>query len=90
MHGLALVDFKRPNAPVGFRVDVTTGQHSANDSLKAHVTAAVGAPTDIKTNLFGGNVDLTVPTSSESNSVEEKYSSASSSKPANTSAQNSR
>ena len=59
LHGLALVDFKRPNAPVGFRVDVTTGQHSANDSLKAHVTAAVGAPTDIKTNLFGGNVDLT-------------------------------
>jgi opacity protein-like surface antigen len=59
LHGVALVDFKRPNAPVGFRVDVTTGHNSANDSLKAHATATVGAPTDLKTSLFGGNVDLT-------------------------------
>jgi opacity protein-like surface antigen len=59
LQGVALVDFKRPNAPVGLRLDVTTGHNSANDSLNAHATAAVGAPTELRTRLFGGNVDLT-------------------------------
>ena len=59
LQGVALVDFKRPDAPVGLRVDVTTGHNSANDSLKQHLTTLVGAPTDAKTSLVGGNVDVT-------------------------------
>jgi len=59
LQGVALVDFRRPNTPVGLRVDVTTGRNSANDSLKQRITAAVGAPSDGKTRLFGGNVDVT-------------------------------
>lgn len=59
VYGLALVDLKLPNTPVGIRLDVSTGHNSANDSLKSHLSAAVGAPTDGKTTLLGGSVDVT-------------------------------
>ena len=59
LHGLALVDFRLPRTPVGLRLDLSTGHNSANDSLKTKLSAAVGAPSDAKTNLFGGSVDVT-------------------------------
>ena len=59
LHGLALVDLKLPKTPIGVRLDVGTGRNSANDSLKSHLSAAVGAPTDGRTNLFGVIADMT-------------------------------
>lgn len=59
LHGLALVDLKPRNTPIGFRVEASTGHNAANDSLKAHLTSVVGAPTDGKTRLVGTMVDVT-------------------------------
>ncbi|HVH31528.1 MAG TPA: outer membrane beta-barrel protein [bacterium] len=50
---LAMVDVKLPKTPVGIRLDVSSGHNSANDSLKSHLSAAVGAPTDARMNLTG-------------------------------------
>jgi opacity protein-like surface antigen len=62
--GLALLAFKLPSLPVGFRVDVTYGANSANDRLKSDLTTALGQPTDEKTKLVGASVDLTYQSSS--------------------------
>ncbi len=51
--GLAVVDLKLPKTPIGFRLDVSTGHNSANDSLKSHLSAVVGAPTDARIRLTG-------------------------------------
>lgn len=51
--GLAVVDLKLPKTPIGIRLDVSTGHNSANDSLKSHLSAAVGAPTDAEVRLTG-------------------------------------
>lgn len=59
LHGLMLVDLKLPNSPIGFRFDASTGHNPANDSLKTHLSAAVGAPTDAKTTLLGVNAGVT-------------------------------
>ncbi len=59
LHGLAVVDLKLPKSPIGFRLDASTGHNAANDSLKSHLTAAVGAPTDGKTTLVGVIADVT-------------------------------
>ncbi len=59
LYGLVLVDLQLPETPVGLRLDLSTGHNPANDSLKARLSAAVGAPSDGKTNLLGGTVDLT-------------------------------
>jgi opacity protein-like surface antigen len=59
VHGLALIDLKLPKSPIGLRLDVGTGHNPANDSLRAHLTAAVGAPTDGKTTLSGVLLDVT-------------------------------
>src|SRR5438105_13740409 len=58
-HGLALLAFKLPSLPVGFRVDLTYGANSANDRLKAQLTNNLGQPTDEKTKLAGASVNLT-------------------------------
>ena len=58
-HGLALVGFNLPKLPVGFRVEGAYNHNSANDRLKAAISALAGAPGDSKTELLGGNVDLT-------------------------------
>ena len=58
-HGLALVGFNLPKLPVGFRVEGAYIHNSANDKLKAAITAFTGAPGDSKTELLGGNVDVT-------------------------------
>jgi len=63
-HGLALLAFKLPALPVGFRIDVTYGANSANDSLKAQLTTQLGEPTDEKTKLAGVSVNVTYPASS--------------------------
>ncbi len=59
LHGLAFIDLRLPKTPVGLRLDLSTGHNSANDSLKSKLSAAVGAPSDGKTNLLGGSVDVT-------------------------------
>ena len=59
LHGFVLVDLKLPNTPVGLRLDLSSGHNSANDSLKSRLSAAVGAPSNGKTNLLGGTVDVT-------------------------------
>jgi hypothetical protein len=59
-HALALLAFKLPVLPVGFRVDVSYGSNGAKDSL----TNRVGAPTDEKTKLAGASVNLTYQSSS--------------------------
>ena len=63
-HGLALLAFKLPALPVGFRIDVTYGANSANDRLKDTLSAALGQPTDEKTKLAGASVNVTYPASS--------------------------
>src|SRR4029077_6704465 len=55
--GMALGHFALPR--FGVRLDATSGDNSANDQLKADLPAAVVAPTDAKTKLLGGSVDLT-------------------------------
>ena len=57
--GTALVDFKLPRSPLGFRVDGVFGENAGNDQLNADLSAGVGAPTEGKTKLLGGNVDVT-------------------------------
>ena len=51
--GLAVVGLKLPKTPIGFRLDVSTGHNSANDSLKSHLSALVGAPADARIRLWG-------------------------------------
>ena len=63
-HGLALLAFKLPVLPVGFRVDVSYGSNGANSTLKDSLTNRVGAPTDEKTKLAGASVNLTYQSSS--------------------------
>ena len=63
-HGLALLAFKLPVLPVGFRVDVSYGSNGANNTLKDSLTNRVGAPTDEKTKLAGASVNLTYQSSS--------------------------
>jgi len=63
-HGLALLAFKLPALPVGFRIDATYGANSANDSLKAQLTTQLGEPTDKKTKLAGVSVNVTYPAAS--------------------------
>src|SRR5881394_2084748 len=58
-HGLALLAFKLPGLPVGFRIDVSYGSNGANNTLKDSLTNRVGAPTDEKTRLAGASVNLT-------------------------------
>ena len=59
LYGLVLVDLELPKTPVGLRLDLSTGHNSANDSLNSRLSAGVGAPSDGKTNLLGGTVDVT-------------------------------
>ena len=59
LYGLMVVDLKLPNSPIGFRLDASTGHNPANDSLKAHLSAAVGMPADAKTTLVGVNASVT-------------------------------
>ncbi len=63
-HALALLAFKLPVLPVGFRVDVSYGSNGANNTLKDSLTNRVGAPTDEKTKLAGASVNLTYQSSS--------------------------
>ena len=60
-HGLALLAFKLPALPVGFRIDATYGANSANDRLKDTLSAALGQPTDEKTKVAGVSVNVTYP-----------------------------
>ena len=59
LYGLMVIDVKLPNSPIGFRLDASTGRNPANDSLKTHLSAAVGAPADAKTSLVGVNASVT-------------------------------
>jgi opacity protein-like surface antigen len=57
--GLALLAFKLPMLPVGFRIDLSYGANSANDRLKDTLSTALGQPTDEKTKLAGASINLT-------------------------------
>ena len=57
--GMAFVALQVHGWPLGFRVDGTYCKNGANDQLKADLTTRLGQPTDEKTKLFGGNLDLT-------------------------------
>lgn len=59
LFGLAMFDLKLPHSPIGVRLDASTGHNSANDSLKTHLTAAVGAPADAQVRLTGVSTDVT-------------------------------
>ena len=61
---LALLSFRLPGLPVGFRVDATYGANSANDRLKAELSSRFGQATDEKTKLAGASVNVTYPLSS--------------------------
>ena len=63
-HGLALLAFKLPVFPLGFRIDLSYAANSANDRLKDTLSAALGEPTDEKTKLAGASVNVTYPASS--------------------------
>jgi opacity protein-like surface antigen len=56
---MALAVFTVPGWPVDIRVDGTYGTNSANDRLKADLTARLGQPTDEKVKLLGANVAAT-------------------------------
>jgi len=58
-HGLALLAFKLPLFPLGFRIDVSYAANSANDRLKDTLSSALGQPTDEKTKLAGASINLT-------------------------------
>ena len=62
--GLALLAFKLPGLPVGFRVDASYGANSANSSLKDTLTNRLGQPTDEKTKLAGASINVTYQFSS--------------------------
>ncbi len=68
--GTALVDFKLSKSPVGFRVDGVYGENGGNDKLNADLSGAVGAPTEGKTKLLGGNADVTYNFRSSSKGVQ--------------------
>lgn len=63
-HGLALLAFKLPVLPVGFRIDASYGANSANDALKDSLTNRLGQPTDEKSKLAGASINLTYQSSS--------------------------
>lgn len=63
-HGLALLAFKLPALPVGFRIDASYGANSANDALKDTLTNRLGQPADEKTKLAGASINLTYQSSS--------------------------
>src|SRR6266699_2381206 len=44
-HGLALLAFKLPVFPLGFRIDLSYAANSANDRLKDTLSSALGQPT---------------------------------------------
>jgi opacity protein-like surface antigen len=58
-HGLALLAFKLPILPLGFRIDLSYAANSANDRLKDTLSTALGEPTDEKTKLAGASINLT-------------------------------
>ncbi|HXL06596.1 MAG TPA: outer membrane beta-barrel protein [Gemmatimonadales bacterium] len=58
-HGLALLAFKLPVFPLGFRIDLSYAANSANDRLKDTLSSALGQPTDEKTKLAGASINLT-------------------------------
>lgn len=62
--GLALLAFKLPVLPVGFRIDASYGANSANDALKDSLTNRLGQPTDEKSKLAGASINLTYQSSS--------------------------
>jgi len=63
-HGLALLAFKLPGLPVGFRIDASYGANSANQPLKDTLSARLGQPTDDKTTLAGASINLTYQSTS--------------------------
>jgi opacity protein-like surface antigen len=63
-HGLALLAFKLPALPVGFRIDASYGANSANSTLKDSLTTRLGRPTDEKTKLAGASINVTYQSSS--------------------------
>jgi opacity protein-like surface antigen len=63
-HGLALLAFKLPALPVGFRIDASYGANSANSTLKDSLTTRLGRPTDEKTKLAGASINVTYHSSS--------------------------
>lgn len=65
-HGMAFAVFTVPRWPVEIRVDGTYGTNSANDRLKADLTASLGQPADEKTKLLGANIGVTYPVGSSS------------------------
>jgi opacity protein-like surface antigen len=63
-HGLALLAFKLPVFPFGFRIDLSYAANSANNNLKDTLTARFGQASDEKTKLAGASVNLTYQLSS--------------------------
>jgi opacity protein-like surface antigen len=63
-HGLAMLAFKLPGLPVGFRVDASYGANGANQRLKDALTTQLGRPTDEETKLAGASVNVTYQSSS--------------------------
>ena len=57
--GMGLLEFKLPKTAIGVRFEGSYSQNSANDQLKAELSAAVGSPTDATVKILGGSVDLT-------------------------------
>jgi len=57
--GLAVMDYRKPGSPLGFRANAGYGQNGGNDRLNADLTAAVGQPTDAIMKMLGADVDLT-------------------------------
>lgn len=57
--GMAFAGLKLPAVPVGFRVDGTYGENSANDKLNADLSTQLGQPATSKAKLFGASVDAT-------------------------------
>jgi Outer membrane protein beta-barrel domain len=56
--GVAFVEFKAPERPMGLRVDLAFGGNAANDQLNADVSAFIGQPATSKARTVGANVDL--------------------------------
>ena len=57
--GVAVMDYRKPGSPLGFRANAGYGENGGNNQLNADLTAFVGQPTHVIIKMLGADADLT-------------------------------
>ncbi len=57
--GVAVVDYRVSERPMGFRANASYGENNANAKFRTDLTADIGQASDAKVKMLGGDVDLT-------------------------------